>query len=560
MANFKSLKFSVILLSLFITTFCLSMGAFLLEESFILSIELFELSSSSFGFDLVFDKTSLSFASVVMIISSSVFSFSYSYMSEDPFQTRFLWILLAFVGSMNLLIFSGSVFFLFIGWDGLGITSFALIIYYQSSESLSAGFQTLMINRIGDALIVLATFMFVILGQFSFISLPFNFWIVPLVIILMFAGLTKSAQYPFSSWLPAAMAAPTPVSALVHSSTLVTAGIFLIIRLSYWIPLPPQGSSTLLFCGAVTCLLGGWSATYENDLKKIIALSTLSQLGVMVFCLGLGLPSLALFHLYTHALFKALLFIAAGHVLMTAFGAQDIRLLGGVGMLMPFTSVIFGVSSFCLVGAPFLSAFYSKHMILEKMFMSPGSTFSTILMLVATFFTAKYVSRSMKCILWSKSNYSLLSKSSPASVILPMTILSLGAIASGKFIFLVDISNLEEAYISSILGGLINFVTIFGVVLGLFDSANPKNSFFLSTMFFLTPMISYSSKILSPLVNKMTNLDYGWLEPSFIMKSSIQMVGSSFTSFFMWPNMQLSMVRSGLIFSTLLLIAFTFNF
>nr|YP_010415433.1 NADH dehydrogenase subunit 5 [Elysia atroviridis]USC52124.1 NADH dehydrogenase subunit 5 [Elysia atroviridis] len=559
MFNFKSLKFSVILFSLFFLSFSFGMSSFFLENSMILSVELFQLSGSSFGFDLIFDKTSLSFASVVMIISASVFSFSYSYMSEDPFQTRFLWILLAFVGSMNLLIFSGSVFFLFIGWDGLGITSFALIIYYQSYDSLSAGFQTLMINRIGDALIVLSTFLFVILGQFSFISLPANYWIIPLVLILLFAGLTKSAQYPFSSWLPAAMAAPTPVSALVHSSTLVTAGIFLIIRLSYWVPLSSQGSSVLLFCGSVTCLLGGWAATYENDLKKIIALSTLSQLGVMVFCLGLGLPFLALFHLYTHALFKALLFIAAGHVLMTAFGAQDIRLLGGVGMIMPFTSVIFGVSSFCLVGAPFLSAFYSKHMILEKMFMGPGSVFSVVLMLLATFFTAKYVSRSMKCILWSKPNFTLLSKNSPLAVILPMTILSIGAIASGKFIFLVDISNLETAYVSSFLGGTINFVTMLGVTLGLFSGISPKNNFFLSTMFFLTPVVSFSSKVLSPLVEKMNSLDYGWLEPSFIIKSNIQTLGSEIISFFMWPNIQLSMVRGSFFLISIMFIAITFN-
>nr|YP_010831210.1 NADH dehydrogenase subunit 5 [Elysia viridis]WFF64234.1 NADH dehydrogenase subunit 5 [Elysia viridis] len=560
MLNSQSLKFSVILGLSCLLSFCFGMGAFLLEESFILSLELFELSSSSFGFDLVFDKTSLSFGAVVTLISASVFSFSYSYMSEDPFQTRFLWILLAFVGSMNLLIFSGSVFFLFIGWDGLGITSFALIIYYQSYDSLSAGFQTLMINRIGDALIVLSVFLFVVLGQFSFISLPSNPWIIPLVLILMFAGLTKSAQYPFSSWLPAAMAAPTPVSALVHSSTLVTAGIFLIIRLSYWVPLSSQGSSVLLFCGAVTCLLGGWSATYENDLKKIIALSTLSQLGVMVFCLGLGMPSLSLFHLYTHALFKALLFIAAGHVLMAAFGAQDIRLLGGVGMLMPFTSVIFGVSSFCLVGAPFLSAFYSKHMILEKMFMDPVSSFSVVLMLVATFFTAKYVSRSMKCILWSKPNYSLLSKGSPASVLLPMTVLSLGAISSGKFIFLVDLSNLEGAFVSSILGNLINLVTVAGIFMGLFALPGAKKSFFLSTMFFLTPIVSFSSKIISPLIGKMNTLDYGWLEPSFILKNSISEYGSSVTSFFVWPNIQLSMIRSIMLLLSLLIIVISFNF
>nr|ABJ55897.1 NADH dehydrogenase subunit 5 [Thuridilla gracilis] len=547
--NTQSLKFSVILFLTCVLSFVFAMSAFMIEDSFIVSFELFQVSSTSFGFDLIFDKISLSFGAVVTIISGSVFSFSYNYMSEDPFQTRFLWILLAFVASMNFLIFSGSVFFLFIGWDGLGITSFALIIYYQSYESLSAGFQTLLINRIGDALIVLSTFLFVTLGQFSFINFSMiNNWVMYLVLILLLAGLTKSAQYPFSSWLPAAMAAPTPVSALVHSSTLVTAGIFLIIRLSYWIPLSSESSNILMFCGAVTCLLGGWAATYENDLKKIIALSTLSQLGVMTFCLGLGLPSLALFHLYTHALFKALLFIAAGHVLMAAFGAQDIRLLGGVGVLMPFTSVIFGVSSFCLVGAPFLSAFYSKHMILEKMFMGSFSIFSVLLMLLATFFTAKYVSRSMKCILWSKPNYSVLSKSSPYAVIIPMFILSIGAISSGKFIFLVDSYNLEFAYISSILGNLINFITIFGVILGIISHSTPKNSYFLSSMFFLTPIVSMSTMLISPIIMKMNNLDYGWLEPSSIIKKHLLKSGMNISSFMIWPNMNFPVIRSVVVF------------
>ena len=558
--NVKSLKFSVILLMLCSLSLTLALGAFLIEESYIFSLELFELSRASFGFDLILDKTSLSFGAVVTIISGCVFLFRFRYISEDPFQTRFLWILLAFVGSINLLIFSGSVFFLFIGWDGLGITSFALIIYYQRSESLRAGFQTLIINRIGDALIVLSTFLFIILGQFSFISFPLGSWVAALVILLIFAGLTKRAQYPFSSWLPAAMAAPTPVRALVHSSTLVTAGIFLIIRLRYWIPLSLERSSVLLFCGAVTCLLGGWAATFENDLKKIIALSTLSQLGVMVFCLGLGLPSLALFHLYTHALFKALLFIAAGHVLIAAFGAQDIRLLGGVGILIPFTAVIFGVRSFCLVGAPFLSAFYSKHIILEKIFIRSTSIFSVVLIIIATFFTAKYVSRRMKCILWSKPNYTILSKRSPLSVLLPIRILCIGAISRGKFIFLVDVSNLEIAYVSSALGSSINIVTILGVILGLARWSGPKKRFFLSTIFFLTPIISFRSKLATPLISKINNLDYGWLEPSSIIRDNIFISGSRLSSFFSWPNVELSVIRGLSIFFILFLIAITFNF
>lgn len=158
---------------------------------------------------------------------------------------------------MNFLTLSGSLLFLLVGWDGLGITSFALIIYYQRSESLTAGFQTLMINRLGDALIVLSTFLFVLSQQFSFYSIEDYFFRIGLVLILALAGLTKSAQYPFRAWLPAAIAAPTPVSALVHSSTLVTAGIFLIIRLRYNIPLDYTCKSILIFTGSVTCLLGG---------------------------------------------------------------------------------------------------------------------------------------------------------------------------------------------------------------------------------------------------------------------------------------------------------------
>jgi len=182
----------------------------------------------------------------------------------------------------------------------------------------------------------------------------------------------------------------------VHSSTLVTAGIFLIIRLSRRTPLRPSARRLLLFCGSVTCLLGGWAATFENDIKKVIALSTLRQLGVIVFRLGIGFPSLGLFHLYTHALFKALLFLTAGHILIITFGNQDIRMIGGLGLRMPFTSLMFTLSSLCLVGAPFLRAFYSKHLILELMLFRPLNLVRVAIMVVATFITAKYVFRRLK--------------------------------------------------------------------------------------------------------------------------------------------------------------------
>nr|YP_010996922.1 NADH dehydrogenase subunit 5 [Dendrodoris krusensternii]WPH63906.1 NADH dehydrogenase subunit 5 [Dendrodoris krusensternii] len=510
---------------------------FSLSETIVLEVDLFSVSTVNFSFSLILDKISVSFGMVVTLISGSVFIFAHKYMEEDPFSGRFIWVLLSFVISMNLLIFSGSIFFLLLGWDGLGITSFALIIYYESKESQMAGFQTLMINRLGDVIIVLSMFLFLSQGQFTFFSISDSmFYGSSLVLMLCVAALTKSAQFPFSSWLPAAMAAPTPVSALVHSSTLVTAGIFVIIRLSYSLPLDESICSMLLLCGSVTCLLGGWAATFENDIKKIIALSTLSQLGVMVFSLGMNFPSLGLFHLYTHALFKALLFLAAGHILMVTFGSQDIRSMGGVGVMMPMTCVMFNISSLCLVGFPFMSAFYSKHMILEKMFMNPVNCVSVFIMMMATFLTAKYVSRTLKAVSWDKTGVSLLSSYSGVYTFLPMLILSLGAVMGGKFILSLDIGNLELGFLPNFQSNLINVLTLVGVFLGLAQSGVSKNSFSLSTLFFLTPLVYGSVKGFSVLMSKMKLLDQGWIEPYFMIKGKLYWMGSRMSMAGNWPD------------------------
>nr|YP_009460051.1 NADH dehydrogenase subunit 5 [Auriculastra duplicata]AUT77314.1 NADH dehydrogenase subunit 5 [Auriculastra duplicata] len=515
----------------------------LVEGTWVLEYELFNLSSTSFSFSLILDKVSLSFGAVVTLISACVFTFACKYMEEDIYFYRFIWILMAFVISMNLLTFSGSLFFLLLGWDGLGITSFALIVYYQSFESLSAGFQTLMANRVGDAIIVAGSFFFICFGQYTFTSLTKAMWL--LIFVLCLAALTKSAQYPFSSWLPAAMAAPTPVSALVHSSTLVTAGIFLVIRLSYNLPLTELSSTLLLICGAVTCLLGGWAATFENDIKKIIALSTLSQLGVMVFSLGLGFPGLALFHLYTHALFKALLFLAAGAILLTSFGAQDIRLLGGVGLKMPLAMVLFNISSLCLIGAPFLSAFYSKHLILEKMFLSGLNLIAGILMLFATAMTAKYVSRTLKAVVWGKVVMPAVSPPLSLAVSGPMITLGIGAIAGGKLLATIDISNMELAFLPGFYGSLINGVTLLGLILGLLLHGE-RSSHALSSLFFLTPVFSLSSKVLAPLVRKLGVVDYGWAEPLFLMKKVLGPSGASLSETLAWPNYEGALLRAGI--------------
>nr|AID21387.1 NADH dehydrogenase subunit 5 [Platevindex sp. CL-2014] len=511
----------------------------------------------SFSFMVILDKISLSFGAVVTLISACVFTFACKYMEEDIFFYRFIWILAAFVISMSLLIFSGSVFFLLLGWDGLGITSFALIVYYQSSESLGAGFQTLMVNRIGDSLIVSSMFLFALVGQFSFSSLSLGMG--TLILVLSIAGLTKSAQFPFSSWLPAAMAAPTPVSALVHSSTLVTAGIFMIIRLSFNMPLSESVTSILLLCGSITCLLGGWAATFENDIKKIIALSTLSQLGVMVFSLGLGLSNLALFHLYTHALFKALLFLAAGALLLVSFGAQDIRLLGSIGLSMPLTVVLFNVSSLCLVGAPFLSAFYSKHLILEMMFKSGVNLFSIFLMLIATMLTAKYVTRSLKALVWSKPTMPGASVPDSMFVHVPMVVLGVGGLTAGKLLSSIDTSFSEVVLVPGWAGNLINFMTIGGIIMSLLMVSTERQSFLLSTLFFLAPVFSLSTKAFSPFCRELKALDYGWIEPGSLKQNYFAAWGMEMSSIFTWPNSNSTLTR-GLASLMVLIIGYSLMF
>nr|QWE50975.1 NADH dehydrogenase subunit 5 [Planorbella pilsbryi] len=516
------------------------------SNSLIIEFNLMSVNSCEFVFSLILDKVSLMFGVVVTLISGSVFLFSCNYMKEDPFYYRFTWILLSFVVSMCFLIFSGSLLFMLMGWDGLGVTSFALIIYYQSKDSLTAGFQTLLINRIGDVFIVVAFFLFVFLGEFSYMNSSFF-----LVVLFSLASLTKSAQYPFSSWLPAAMAAPTPVSALVHSSTLVTAGIYLIIRMSTTMPLPEEMSNLLLFTGAITCLLGGTAAIYEFDLKKIIALSTLSQLGLMVFALGMGFSNLALFHLFMHALFKALLFLAAGAILLMSFGIQDLRLLGSITISLPFCVTIFNISGFCLVGGPFLSAFYSKHMILEKMMFNNMNIFSFIFISVATITTAMYTTRMLKSLVWSKPISLLTMKNNSLEVFIPMIILSLFAIISGKIMFNFENWFLEYVFIPFNMSMFINLMTLAGIILG--GIFMTKNSYLWSTMFFMTPFYNNSGMFINFFLKKLKFLDYGWLE----MMSKID-TGTKFLAYyndmlFLWPKITSGFFR---LFIMMMLISF----
>nr|AQP26480.1 NADH dehydrogenase subunit 5 [Astalotermes cf. qietus RDCT073] len=354
--------------------------------------DIITLNGSSVIMTFLFDWISLLFMGFVLIISALVILYSDDYMSGDLNIVRFIMLVLMFVVSMMFLIISPNVISILLGWDGLGLVSYLLVIYYQNVKSYGAGMLTVLSNRVGDVALLMVIAWMINFGSWSFIYyLDFLSGSVEMELIsflVVLAAMTKSAQIPFSSWLPAAMVAPTPVSALVHSSTLVTAGVYLLIRFSpsfgYWL------NMVLLLISALTMFMAGLGANFEYDLKKIIALSTLSQLGLMIMTISVGLSGLAFFHLLTHALFKALLFMCAGGVIHSMSDSQDIRFMGGMSIYMPFTSSCLMVSNFALCGMPFLAGFYSKDFILEMFSMSYVNMFGFFLLFLSTGLTVCY--------------------------------------------------------------------------------------------------------------------------------------------------------------------------
>nr|YP_010554575.1 NADH dehydrogenase subunit 5 [Tachycines shuangcha]UYO78933.1 NADH dehydrogenase subunit 5 [Tachycines shuangcha] len=355
--------------------------------------ELLLLNSSSIVMTLIFDWMSLIFMGFVLFISSLVIFYSDEYMYGDFNINRFILLVLMFVLSMMFLIISPNLISILLGWDGLGLVSYCLVIYYQNVKSYNAGMLTALSNRIGDVALLMAIAWMLNFGSWNYIyyvDLFLNSFEMKVIgIMVLLAAMTKSAQIPFSSWLPAAMAAPTPVSALVHSSTLVTAGVYLLIRFNSIICENYLGQFLLLFSG-LTMFMAGLGANFEYDLKKIIALSTLSQLGLMMSILSMGYAKLAYFHLLTHALFKALLFMCAGSIIHNMKNSQDIRYMGNLVLHMPLTSICFNVSNLALCGMPFLAGFYSKDLILEMVSLSYLNMFSFFLYFFSTGLTVCY--------------------------------------------------------------------------------------------------------------------------------------------------------------------------
>nr|QDI93927.1 NADH dehydrogenase subunit 5 [Tuxedo bicinctus]QDI93953.1 NADH dehydrogenase subunit 5 [Tuxedo bicinctus] len=494
--------------------------------------EILSLNSCSICLTLIFDYMSMTFMGCVLLISSMVIFYSDSYMDKDKHKLRFLILVFLFIISMMMMILSPNLISILLGWDGLGLVSYCLVIYFQNIKSYNAGMLTIIINRIGDVSILVCISWMLNFGGWNFIYLFYFLddfmYIIYLLIVL--SAFTSSAQIPFSSWLPAAMAAPTPVSALVHSSTLVTAGVYLLIR--FYPLLKFYECGVFIMISIMTMFMSGLGANFEFDLKSIIALSTLSQLGLMMGILFIGFPNLSFFHLLTHAFFKALLFLCAGLIIHVMNDSQDIRDMGFVGKSLPFTSSCFIISSFSLAGMPFLSGFYSKDMIIEFLFMNEYNLMYYIVFLVSVVFTMSYSVRLFNYLMVSGSgNYCYQAYLEDKVMILSMIFLTIFSVSFGVCLTWVMFKT-PFFYVSSFYIKMMPLFSVFlGLVLGcLFSNyfMDMHNMFMVKFLYFVGSMwympifsthMMYSSS-LNLSINYFKLMDMGWGE-FFMSKSHI---------------------------------------
>nr|YP_009121999.1 NADH dehydrogenase subunit 5 [Japonica lutea]AJG01913.1 NADH dehydrogenase subunit 5 [Japonica lutea] len=507
-------------------------GIYFIMNNMMIFLEWEVISSNSVNIvmSILLDWMSLFFMMFVCLISSSVIYYSSSYMSSELNLFRFIILVLLFVFSMILLIISPNIISILLGWDGLGLISYCLVIYYQNIKSYNAGMLTALSNRIGDVMILLVICWMLNYGSWNYIFylefMQSDYCMNYISVMIIIAAMTKSAQIPFSSWLPAAMAAPTPVSALVHSSTLVTAGVYLLIRFNLLL-VNMFFLKILLLLSGLTMFMAGISANYEFDLKKIIALSTLSQLGLMMSILSMGFYDLAFYHLLTHAMFKALLFMCAGMIIHMMNDNQDIRMMGGMSLYIPLTSLCLNISNLALCGIPFLAGFYSKDLILEVVSMSNLNFLVFLLYYVSTGLTMFYTIRLLMYLMIEDYNlisiYNLFEED--YIMLKSMFILLMMSLISGSYLSWLMFSYPYMIYLPFNMKMMVIYVMMLGVMMGILISkmkiyslnkflSTYNLSFFLTYMWFMPNLSTYGMNYyFLNLGNKMLmKFDMGWSE------------------------------------------------
>ncbi|TAG25907.1 MAG: NADH-quinone oxidoreductase subunit L [Burkholderiales bacterium] len=349
---------------------------------------------------------------VVTFVSLMVHLYTIGYMEEDEGYNRFFAYISLFTFSMLMLVMSNNLLQLFFGWEAVGLVSYLLIgFWYNKPTAIFANMKAFLVNRVGDFGFIMGigliaaytgsfnyTEVFAKLSELAAVEFPWVFFgqeamLITVICICLFIGaMGKSAQFPLHVWLPDSMEGPTPISALIHAATMVTAGIFMVARMSPMFELSDAALSFIMVIGAITALFMGFLGIIQNDIKRVVAYSTLSQLGYMTVALGASAYSVAVFHLMTHAFFKALLFLGAGSVIMGCHHNQDIRYMGGLRKYMPITWITSLLGSLALIGTPLFAGFYSKENIIEaaKFANVPGATFAYYAVLAGVFVTAFY--------------------------------------------------------------------------------------------------------------------------------------------------------------------------
>lgn len=432
-----------------------------MERSFIIEWTLFRPGTLNLELYFLFDWISLLFISFIFLISSIIILYRYIYIYNDNFNNRFIYLLVLFICSIVLIIIRPNIFRILFGWDGLGLTSYCLVVYYQNYISYNSGIVTLLRNRVGDIRLLILIGLIIVNGRWNMgILLREKLFII----ILLVAAITKRAQIPFSSWLPRAIRAPTPVSALVHSSTLVTAGIYLIIRFNKFLIF--RGINEILFfISILTIFIAGITALSENDFKKIIALSTLSQLGLIIIIIRLGLELVAFYHLLTHAIFKSLLFICVGVIIHVINNNQDIRLLGIIYIFIPFTVIRLFISNISLCGFPFLAGFYSKDLIIELIYTIKINFIILVLIILSLIFTVIYSFRLFYFILFREVKFYRYNNIKENSIInISIIILIINRIIVGSLINWIFFYDYYIIYLTLDVKILTLFICIIGVI------------------------------------------------------------------------------------------------
>lgn len=537
----SSIKYSFLLSLVPLTIFFSSNTELLITNWHWVTINTIKLSIS-----LKFDFFCIIFLSVALFVTWSIIEFSSWYIHSDPHINRFIKYLLIFLITIIILTSANNLFQLFIGWEGVGIISFLLIgWWYGRTDANTAALQAILYNRIGDIGFILAIIWFCLhsnsweLQQIFTTNNSTN--IIPLTGLLI-AATGKSAQFGLHPWLPSAIEGPTPVSALLHSSTIVVAGIFLIVRFH---PITSNNNTilTIIIClGSITTLFTAICALTQNDIKKIVAFSTSSQLGLIIVTLGINQPYLAFLHICTHAFFKAILFICSGSIIHSLNDEQDIRKIGNLTKPLPFTSSCLIIGSLALTGIPFLTGFYSKDLIIEAANTCYTNAWALLITLIATSLTAVYSIRIIYFVSITKPRFPpiiIINENNP-KLINPIKRLALGSIIAGFFIsYNIPPTTIQIITIPWYLKTTAIIVTIIGFIIALElnnltlnlspKKPNPTSSFSTSLGYF--PLIIHRIlplKILSKSFEISLHLiDLIWLEKAIPKTTSTLQTSAS---------------------------------